>query len=66
MNADRRLLLWHPFRAEVVRRGAPESGSSLALSAGSGRRNTNNSTFSKNRQLTRWSKKGLRATCGVG
>lgn len=30
-HAGRRLLLWHPFRAAVVRRGAPEPGLSLVL-----------------------------------
>lgn len=31
-------LLWHSFRAAIVRRGAPEPGLSLVLPVGSGRR----------------------------
>src|SRR5438067_4207715 len=37
-NADRRLLLWHPLGAAIVRGGAPQPGVSLVLWIGSRRR----------------------------
>src|SRR6266705_3034318 len=37
-HADRRLLLWHPLGAAIVRGGAPQPGVSLVLWIGSRRR----------------------------